>query len=99
MTATWRGGQSDDALDDGWDIFETLSPGHADFEIERDDELELFDSDEAAWRHVVGRAAQGSELHVKALAFLALNAYDELLGIARVLCGAEYQLYTEKVKR
>ena len=50
---------------EGWDVFTRADNGL--MEIERDDEAERFDSDGAALRHVVARAAAGSRSHLFAL--------------------------------
>lgn len=67
----WDAFTSLSASVDGWDIF----PGFGEskvrpFMLERRTELGTFASDEAAWRHVWAKAEAGSDLHVRALAFL-----------------------------
>lgn len=72
------------AYAEGWEIFETNRDddetakdivdgkpyGYRPFELQRDDDAAIFRSDTDAWRHVRERAAAGSVLHQKALAFL-----------------------------
>lgn len=57
---------------EGWGLFSTgtATDGHTPLEIQRDDEAEIFESDEAAYAHVVAQAATGSECHLRALASL-----------------------------
>jgi hypothetical protein len=59
----WTVGDANKADAEGWSLFDAGGR----FEIERDDETEIFDSDEAAVAHVERRAAEGSTLHAKAL--------------------------------
>jgi hypothetical protein len=56
---------SKDALAEGWDIFDVDSRGV--LEIERGDEAEIFETDEAAVVHVSAKAAERSELQRRAL--------------------------------
>jgi hypothetical protein len=60
---------------EGWDVFMCDDVAHPPFELQRidfpDDGGEAkFPDDMAAWAHVVKRAAEGSPLHSRALAFL-----------------------------
>jgi len=60
------------AAREGWGLFATgmASEGHTPLEIQRDDEAELFDSDDAAYAQVIVQAETGSECHLRALAEL-----------------------------
>lgn len=62
----WTAADSAAAVAEGWDVFET-SEGY--YEIERDDDAGILADDDAAVLLVVNRAAEGSELHIKALEF------------------------------
>lgn len=53
------------ACDEGWCVFNV--DGGGPLEIERDDEAEVFESDDEAIAHVRRRAKAGSELHQKAI--------------------------------
>lgn len=56
---------------EGW--FISYAPGNSDgtiWRLERRDEAPLFESDGDAHRHVVTKAAEGSEYHRACLAFL-----------------------------
>ncbi|MDB5402379.1 MAG: uncharacterized protein JWQ55_4397 [Rhodopila sp.] len=65
--------KSDVARAEGWDIFDwgLRDDGTARIEIQRLDSPETtqptFESDLAAWEHVVARARAGSVLHLRAL--------------------------------
>lgn len=48
-------------VDDGWALFNN------DSEIQRDDELAIFDTDQQAWAYVIRRAREGSDTHLGAL--------------------------------
>jgi hypothetical protein len=52
---------------EGWDIFPGFGDKGRPFLIEARMALHVFASDEAAWRHVWGKAHAGSALHLKAL--------------------------------
>lgn len=98
MTATWPRECSQAALQEGWDIFSTGAPKghepHDAYELSRVDfpdawdDLDFtepkFDGDPAAWRHVVERAKEDSELHKRALCFLKQEAPSEF---AQVMSG------------
>lgn len=90
----WRPEDVEVAQSEGWDLFDNGgADGHADFELCRCDDLELFDGDAEAWRHVARRAAAGSPTHVRALAFLAIVAPEDLQGIFYDLYYGEYRTY------
>lgn len=57
---------SHDQADEGWGLFEIGLSGLA--EIQRDDEMAIFETDEDAVEHVKHMAAQGSQRHQEALA-------------------------------
>ena len=66
------------ALSEGWDIFGvrgSAQPG--DYQIQRYDEVERFDSDLAAWYHVTLQARNGSKPHVRALQFIREHSPEE----------------------
>jgi hypothetical protein len=63
----WTTADSAAALAEGWDLFYTS--GDEPYELQRYDET--FPDDPSAWKHVIERAAEGSELHQRALAVLA----------------------------
>lgn len=53
-------------LDKGWDLFDVN--GSELYEIQRDDEMAIFASDDDAIDHVRKHAALGSKRHIEALA-------------------------------
>lgn len=63
----WAAADVAKSLREGWSIFESSEYG---FRIERLDEAEKFDGDGPAWLHVLAKAAKGSALHRRALAFI-----------------------------
>jgi hypothetical protein len=63
--------------EEGWDVFYTgRSEDHA-YELQRDDELQVFDTDEDAWLHVWTQAHVGSAVHSAVLAFLEAESPTE----------------------
>lgn len=79
----WTGADSEQALGEGWDIFDSEGSDNGPWTIQRlDDPYHLpylgftkpvFGSDPDAWIHVVALARGGSPLHQKALAFIREN--------------------------
>lgn len=69
----WLPEQIEAALAEGWDIFDTGD----EYQLQRHDEAEIFDSDSAAWHHVYDKAQAGSPLHKHALEFLNEHSLDE----------------------
>lgn len=59
----WHDKDQLDAYEEGWGVFDV--EGH--LEIQRIDETELLDSDDAARALVLGMAQQGFRLHRKAI--------------------------------
>jgi hypothetical protein len=51
---------------EGWGLYEAGDG----LELQRDDAAGIFEDDCAAWRHVAGKASEGSELHRRALEIL-----------------------------
>jgi len=79
------------AWHEGWDIFRCDDLRHEPYEIECIDfpevgEVKLADDTEAAF-HVIDRAAEGSVLHQRAIAFLLAEAPNELAHWAAVRSG------------
>lgn len=105
MTTDWPRQFQRQAALEGWDVFFTGGDlGHAVYEIEKvdfpesDDGDELpavFDDDYDAVRHVLREAARGSALHVRAVAFLALESPEELLGIVNLMLYGSYRTFTK----
>lgn len=89
MSAAWSREQSDLATIEGWDVFNAEGSslnenGDRPYQLQRWDEVDLFDSDEDAMKHVRRRADEGSELHMAALAYLKAESrpeYDEIMGL------------------
>jgi len=73
MAITWDVGDNLNAEALGWGLFDTGSDGHPHFEIQGIDDPERgyppeFESDADALDYVIARAADGSDLHARALA-------------------------------
>lgn len=66
--AEWSRADSEAALAEGWDVWDADGV----LEIQRDDDAEVFDSDAGAIAHVQRRAAEGSDLHARALKVTAV---------------------------
>jgi len=88
----WPFADQEAAGKEGWDIFWCGDgDSHEPYEIQAidcpaEDELQLDDDCEAAF-HVIDRAAEGSPLHMKAIAFLVVEAPRELAHWAAVRSG------------
>lgn len=83
----WPAADQDAAISEGWDVFECRDTEHEPFELERIDFPEdgseaPFAGDPEAWEHVVTRAVAGSDLHNRALLFLAYASPGEIVHIA-----------------
>jgi hypothetical protein len=65
----WNDSDSKNAMKQGWDMFAGTHVGDTAevFEIERDDEAALFETDEDAIAHVVAEAGNGSRIALKAM--------------------------------
>lgn len=87
----WEDAHHATAQRQGWGLFETfsrvvcavrsrhlvVSDGHPPIELQRDDDLDLFDNDEGAWLHVVRTAQAGDIACASALHLLAVESPDE----------------------
>lgn len=87
----WPAADQDAAISEGWDLFQ-CDLDHEPFELERIDFPEdgsdaTFDDDTEAWDHVVTRAVEGSDLHNRALLFLAYASPGEIVHIAMWRAG------------
>lgn len=76
MALNWDNTHHMAATAEGWDIFEYSGSQGSGYEIQSFDDRDgpdpyPFEDDEAAYRHVLEKAAAGSDLHIHALAFLA----------------------------
>lgn len=81
------------ALQEGWDIWQCDGSAGGPFQIQVLEEPELlpelgyttkkFDDDTDAWVHVRTRAAEGSELHVRAMLFIEHHNQLEYVRIMR----------------
>lgn len=81
-TPAWTDADSLQAMLEGWDIF---AVGHNYYELQQDDERDLFGSDAAAWKYVCEQAAAGGDLHQRALEFLKENSPHEYDAIQRYM--------------
>ena len=66
----WTSDDSDKANAEGWGLAIAYREVPT-IEIQRMDEMAIFDSDESAWLHVYNGFLTGNKLHVKALYILA----------------------------
>ena len=76
----WTEKDSELAITEGWCIFETSGVSEP-YRLERIDTAEennpQLDSDATAWKIVRESAANGSDLHIRALAYLKQNSLEE----------------------
>lgn len=63
------------ALAEGWCVYAVDRP-YCSFEIQKEDEMAKFTSDDSALGHVFERALQGSELHQRAINFVLSSQRD-----------------------
>ena len=86
----WTSDDRSAALSEGWDIFDCQGSASGPWQLQSFDDPEdvetaprpyPFQSDLDAWKHVRSRAAQGSPLHERALAFLAEHNLPEYRAI------------------
>jgi len=73
----WHRRYGDHADAQGWSLFECTSDDHAPIELQRDDEMAIFDNDEQAWRFVVRNAQAGDLACATALHVLAACSPQE----------------------
>lgn len=84
----WTPADSKAAMRDGWDIWEKRGAS-LESEIEREDAKGRFDDSDAATRHVLARAAEGSALHVKAVEYIRITSPREFDRIMQIYqCAA-----------
>lgn len=70
---------------EGWCIsLCSLVSGEEEYQIQRLDELEIFESDEDAWKFIVEKANSGSELHKKAIKFMENHNFDNIEKLSMV---------------
>jgi hypothetical protein len=88
MIFTWDDTSSAAAEAEGWCI--SLADGSLEnirgdrpWQLQRLDEVAIFDSDQDAWDHVIRCALRGSELHFRALGYLRTYSRPEYDAIAR----------------
>ena len=66
----WNEADQASAAADGWNLFEVpnaAAPGGVQWDIQREDDSDVFEKDDAAVFHVYSKAMQGSDLHRRAL--------------------------------
>jgi hypothetical protein len=68
--APWTSADSNAANKEGWNVF---NEGEGDARLERDDEQDMFKSDDDVWEFVAKKAAEGSDRHRRALLHVALH--------------------------
>jgi hypothetical protein len=81
--ANWTDADNAAADREGWNIFNTRGSASGNFQIQKDDEAGKFATDPDAWIHVRRKAAEGSELHKKALEIVKLEnptEYQDIMG-------------------
>lgn len=61
---------------EGWCISECWGSVDGEWQLQRDDEANVFEYDDDAWAHVLARARAGSKPHRRALAFIQANNPD-----------------------
>lgn len=80
MTTFWGSTQSLMAQAEGWEVFVTDVKALR-YEIQRLDEVGIFDSDPEAWEHIVKWGLIGSPLHLEALSFMMNRDPEEFTKI------------------
>lgn len=74
IAALWSYEDQQRALREGWGVFDGMFDGVFNgVEIQRYDEAELFENDDAAIEHVESEACNGSNFHARALMFVELS--------------------------
>lgn len=73
----WHRMYGDHADGQGWSLFECTSDDHAPIELQRSDEMAIFDDDPQAWRFVVRNAQAGDLACATALHVLAVESPTE----------------------
>jgi hypothetical protein len=58
------------AASEGWFISECSGSAHGPYQLQKDDEADLWANDSDAWEHVVAEAHAGSVYHGEALNYL-----------------------------
>jgi hypothetical protein len=68
------------ATKEGWNIFEASPCGlSVQFQLQRIDDMELFNDDQGAIKYVINKAMYGSQIHRSAVLFMVENGdVDEL---------------------
>lgn len=69
---------------EGWGIFECSGSANGIYQLCRSDEEAIFPDDEAAWKYVVGRVAEGSAYHRGALDYIRANNVIEWASFGNV---------------
>jgi len=77
----WTIRDSKRAMKEGWNIHYCAGSECGEWQLQKDDEMNLFDADYLALEFVLKKAIHGSNLHKKAIAYLALNNPLELIFI------------------
>lgn len=67
---------------EGWGVFDCDGSDNGPWQIQRDDEAEVFEDDDEAWLHVLRRAKAGSAYHQAALDFVKEHNPIEAANIA-----------------
>ena len=83
----WTPELSGQADKQGWNLFECSGSVGGDLQLQRDDEMGVFESDEQAWKFVVTQAENKDILAITALSELALKNPKELLCIKEYCAG------------
>lgn len=68
---------NEQANNEGWGIFDCDGSENGRWQLQRCDEMGVFNSDADAWAHVVAQADAGSSYHHGALQWLQANAPQE----------------------
>jgi hypothetical protein len=79
----WTSELSQQAQQEGWDLFWCDSEDHAPWEVQALDEEAILPSDEAAWERIIEGSAKGDKLHLTALRALQAESPEEFDLIAR----------------
>ncbi len=73
----WTNENSNNASKEGWNVFDCIGSENGSFQIQRNDEDEIFFDDKQVWLFIKEQAEKGSQLHQKALSFIKENNIAE----------------------
>lgn len=79
----WTAGHRLKAENEGWNLFRVDSG--EELQLQRDDEMGIFEADHEAWTHVWNKSVEGDKTAINALAIIAKESPKELARIKKHL--------------